>query len=744
MRIGEEAPKSAGDRTAQQIRLRCEKKYMSEDTTIQNENDNLKEAQRIAEEAEGGSRHIERGIGKWLVPLIAGAWSIFQLLLPSFILLESTIVRSIHLTFAIILVFLTNPMLKKSQRSGFSRYLGMKGHITLLDYLTAILAGAAAFYIAFELIMAQINPSYAGIASRQGIPLTRDLIFGILLTILLLEAARRALGSTLVIVALFFVVYSFTASKMPLAFSFKSVSITKFISKMTMSTEGIYGVPLYVSANIVFLFVLFGALLDKAGAGRYFVDLAFSLLGRFRGGPAKAAVLASGLTGMISGSSIANTVTTGTFTIPLMKKVGYPDYKAGAVEVAVSTNGQLMPPIMGAAAFIIAETVNIPYIEVVKAAFIPALISYIALLYIVHLEASKLGIRGLTKDEIPRFLPTFLSGLHFLIPLVFLIAELVVFRHSPNLAAFRAIIALMCIIPLENLWLARKKEGLKAGWKQALRKSWDQIWGALVAGGKNMMGIGVAVAAAGIIVGVVTFGLGGIITEAIEVLSGGRFFLILIITAMASLLLGMGLPTTATYIVMAALTAPVIVELGAKNEIFFPLIAAHLFVFFFGILADDTPPVGLAAFAASAIARSNPIKTGLQGFSYDIRTAILPFIFMFNTDLLLHEVIRPSYAIWVFGTAMFAMFAFASLTLGFMRTALKWWEYAVLAAICFGLLMPKLIAERLFNPLFSVDSPFVTGRGTTILVGIIALFIYALVYSRQLWRGKRITGAAAS
>ena len=717
---------------------------MPDDTNIQNENANFREAQRIAEEAEGGSRHITRGIGKWLVPLIAGAWSIFQLLLPSFILLESTIVRAIHLTFAIVLVFLTNPMLKKTRRSNFSRYLGIKGHITALDYLTALIAGAAAFYLAFELIMSQINPSYAGIASRQGIPLPRDVVFGVLLTILLLEAARRALGPALVIVALSFIVYSFVASKMPLAFSFKSVSITKFISKMTMSTEGIYGVPLYVSANIVFLFVLFGALLEKAGAGRYFVDVAFSLLGRFRGGPAKAAVLASGLTGMISGSSIANTVTTGTFTIPLMKKVGYPDYKAGAVEVAVSTNGQLMPPIMGAAAFIIAETVNIPYIEVVKAAFIPALISYIALLYIVHLEASKLGIRGLTKDELPRFLPTFLSGLHFLIPLTFLIVELVIFRHSPNLAAFRAIIALACIIPLENLWRARKKEGLKAGWKKALLESWNQIWGALVAGGKNMMGIGVAVAAAGIIVGVVTFGLGGIITEAIEFLAGGRFFLILIITAMASLLLGMGLPTTATYIVMAALTAPVIVELGAKNGVFFPLIAAHLFVFFFGILADDTPPVGLAAFAASAIARSNPMKTGLQGFSYDIRTAILPFIFMFNTDLLLHEVIRPSYAVWVFFTAMFAMFAFANFTLGFMRVALKWWEYAVLATICFGLLMPKLIAVRLFNPLFGNDSPFATGRGTTVLVGVIALLIYALVYGRQLWREKRITGVATS
>ncbi|OQX30055.1 MAG: C4-dicarboxylate ABC transporter [Spirochaeta sp. LUC14_002_19_P3] len=708
---------------------------MNEHVHIHAEENDLAEAQRIADEAEGGTRHIKKGAGTWLVPGLAALWSIFQLLLPSFILLDSTIVRSIHLTFAIVLVFLTHPMIKKPRGGKLMAYLGARDRITILDYITAILAGAAAFYIAFELFLYQINPEFQSIVSRQGVPINRDLIFGVLLTILLLEAARRSLGPALAIVAFVFILYSFMAAKMPLALSFKSVSLTKYISKMTISTEGIYGIPLYVSANIVFLFVLFGALLEKAGAGQYFVDLAFSLMGRFRGGPAKAAVLASGLTGMVSGSSIANTVTTGTFTIPLMKKVGYPDYKAGAVEVAVSTNGQLMPPIMGAAAFIIAETVNIPYIEVIKAAFIPAVISYIALLYIVHLEASKLGIMGMPKEELPRFFPTLLGGLHFIIPVVFLVVELVVFRHTPNLAAFRAILALMVIIPLENLWMAyRSDEGLKAGWKAALHKALRQIWDALVSGGKNMMGIGVAVAAAGIIVGVVTFGLGGIITEAIEFLAGGRFFLILIITAISSLILGMGLPTTATYIVMAALTAPVIVELGANNGVFFPLIAAHLFVFFFGILADDTPPVGLAAFAAAAIAKSDPIKTGVQGFSYDIRTAILPFIFMFNTDLLLYQVKKPSYAIWVFLTAMMAMFAFAALTQGYLRTKLRWWEYLVLLGVSFGLLMPHLISEWLIIP-FMPAHPFTQGRGPTILIGAIALLCFALLYLQQFLRG---------
>jgi len=707
---------------------------MNDEAGIQERN--LREARRIAEEAEGGVRRIKIGAGRWLVPTIGALWSIFQLLLPSVILLNSTIVRSIHLSFAIVLVFLTHPMLKKPRKSKLGIYLGTRNRITALDYAMALIAGIAALYIAFEMFMLEINPDYYGIASRQGRPIARDIAFGITLTLMLLEAARRSLGPALMAVALFFIFYSFFSEYMPAGLDFRSVTLSKFVSKITMSTEGIYGVPLHVSANIVFLFVLFGALLEKAGAGKYFVDLAFSLMGRFRGGPAKAAVLASGLTGMVSGSSIANTVTTGTFTIPLMKKVGYPDYKAGAVEVAVSTNGQLMPPIMGAAAFIIAETVNIPYVEVIRAAFIPAIISYIALLYIVHLEALKLGIRGMASSELPKFWPTLISGFHYLIPLTFLVVSLVVFRTSPALAAFRAIIAQAILIPLENLWRAhRKGTGLKAEWKSALRKTFLQIRDALVSGGKNMMGIGVAVAAAGIIVGVVTFGLGGIITEAIEILSGGRFFLILIITALASLLLGMGLPTTATYIVMAALTAPVIVTLGAKSGVIFPLIAAHLFVFFFGILADDTPPVGLAAYAAAAIAKSNPIKTGVQGFSYDIRTAILPFIFMFNPDLLLYEINSPLYAMWVFITAMFAMFAFASLTQGWMILRLKWWEYVLFTGISFGLLMPSLISEKLLSPLFPI---LAESRRGAILVGAVLLVIFGLLYLQQRMRNRNL------
>ncbi len=669
----------------------------------------IKEAQRIADEAEGGTRHVT-GWSSWIVPVLALSWSLFQLSVASWLLLDSTYIRSIHLAFAMSLVFFTHPAFKKPKKSKLLNYFAQKDKYSILDYATVLAAVFFALYLMLDFI---------GISNRQGAPITRDLIIGFFLVVLLLEAARRALGPALPVVATIFILYSFFGPYMPTVIAFKGVSINRFIGQITMSTEGIYGVPLDVSATIVFLFVLFGAMLDKAGAGKYFVDLAFSLLGGFKGGPAKAAVLASGLTGMVSGSSIANTVTTGTFTIPLMKSVGYPDYKAGAVEVACSTNGQLMPPIMGAAAFIIAEYCNLEYFEVIKAAFVPAVVSYIALMYITHLEASKLGLKGVPREELPKFLPTFIKGIHFTIPLMFLIFELVVLRHSAQMAAFRAIIALAVIIPAQNIITAKRNNLTTV---DAVKKSIHQIGEALISGAKNMMGIGVAVASAGIIVGVVTLGLGGIITEVIEVLSGGNFILILIITAIASLILGMGLPTTANYIVMASLTAPVIVTLGAKNGFFFPLIAAHLFVFFFGILADDTPPVGLAAFAAAAIAKSDPIKTGIQGFTYDIRTAILPFMFIFNTDLLLIGITNVWQVIWIFTTSVIAMFAFAALTQGYFTQKNKWYEGILLGIVAFTLLRPHLIGDFI--------------KTNSVLASILAIILYAGIFLMQMPRRK--------
>jgi TRAP transporter 4TM/12TM fusion protein len=659
-------------------------------------------------EAEFGSRRL-RGVAGILIPLLAGAWSLFQFALPTVLLLNSDITRCIHLAFALALVFLSFPMLKGRRiigwidrtGSGPAGVLYKTDRIYWPDYVLAVLGVLAALYYAID---------YAGIAERRGSLYPRDIFAGVVLVSLLLEAARRALGKPLPIIALPFILYSFCSEFMPEILSAKSASLRKLIGQLAMSTEGIYGIPLDVSAKTVFLFVLFGAMLEKVGGGQYFIQLAFSLLGRFKGGPAKAAVLASGLTGMVSGSSIANTVTTGTFTIPLMKKAGYPAVKAGAIEVAASTNGQLMPPIMGSAAFLMAVYCGLSYFEVVRAAFVPAVISYIALIYITHLEASKLGLKGMDPKDLPRFGETFIGGVHFLIPIAFLIYVLVVKRYSPEYSAFYAILALAALVVLRNVWnAARRRESLAA----ALRLTANQLWASLVAGGRNMMPIGVAVAAAGIIVGVVNLGLGARIVEVVHAIAGGNFVLLLLITAVASLILGMGLPTTANYIVMVILTVPLIRDLSAEMGLVVPLIAAHLFCFFFGILADDTPPVGLAAYAAAAISKADPIRTGIQGFKYDIRTAILPFMFIFNTDLLLINVSGVGHIVIILITGVIAMFAFASLTQNFLLRRNRIHEAILLALTVFLLLRPDLFAAQFGVSKFIV---YVLGVAVFVLV----------------------------
>ena len=617
----------------------------------------LSDLQEI-EDREQGPRHL-KGVSGMLITAIAVCWSIFQLLIAKTWTLNAEVVRSVHLAFAMSLVFLSFPMFRKGR---FPK-LSPRDHLPWWDLLAAITGALCSLYIVFE---------REGLALRIGDPLPRDIVAGGLLLIFLLEAARRAVGPALPCVAGFFICYSLFSEYFPGVLATAATPLPRIIETLSLSTQGIFGVPLEVSANTVFLFVLFGALLEKAGGGKYFIDLAFSLLGGYRGGPAKASVLASGLTGMISGSSIANTVTTGTFTIPLMKRAGYPAVKAGAIEVAASTNGQLMPPIMGAAAFIIAETCNMPYAAVVKAAFLPASISYIALLYITHLEALKLNLQPIPRSELPAFRKTFIGGLHFLLPLLTLMYLLIIERRSPRYAALVGILSLMAVILLQHLF----SEGRKG-----LHTALPIIGRGLVSGAKNMMAIGVAVAAAGIIVGVLSLGLSSQVTEVIRILSGGTLAGMLIVTALVSLLLGMGLPTTANYIVMASLTARAIEALAGGFGLELPLISIHLFVFYFGILSDDTPPVGLSAYAAAAISKADPIKTGIQGFLYDIRTAILPFMFLFNHKLLLIGVHGPLEIAWVILTALAGMFAFAAATQRFLRRRNHWWE-TVLLLLC--------------------------------------------------------------
>ncbi|QTA85405.1 TRAP C4-dicarboxylate transport system permease [Desulfonema magnum] len=632
--------------------------------------------------AESANIRRLRPYENYLVAMIAIAWALFQLSLASILLLDSTRERTIHLAFAIALLFLVMPCLKSSRK--YLGFLSVTDRIPLMDYIFAASGAIAALYLALD---------YEGLAMRSGMPITRDIVSGTILVILLLEATRRIIGPALSVIAILFTCYAFLGPYMPDILAFKGVSLRKYLSNITLSTEGIYGIPLGVSSSIVYLFVLLGALLDKAGAGKFFTSLAISVLGRYKGGAAKAAVVASGATGLFSGSSIANIVTTGPFTIPLMKKIGYPPKKAAATEVASSTDGQLMPPIMGAAAFIIAEYVNVPYLEVVKAAAIPAFVSYFGLFCITHLEASKLGIKGLPREDTPDFFATLKNGLHYLIPLGVLLYELVILRHSPELAAFRAIMVLFLIIVYQEIRgavLANKTI------RSALISGVRIITSGLIQGSKNMMSVALACAAAGIIVGVVNMGIGGMISGIVEDLARGNIFLLLFITAMASLLIGMGLPTTATYIVMASLTAPIIVNVGQIYGFAIPIMAAHLFCFYFGILADDTPPVGLAAYAASAIADSEPIPTGIQGFLYDIRTSVIAFLFVFNPDLILHNISSWPHALLIFGMALVGMSSFECFAQGWCMTRNKWYDIPFFLAAAFILFHPGAIAS-LFN-----------------------------------------------
>ncbi len=656
----------------------------------------------VSKEGSGSRKKIDRII----VTVIAISWALWQLALPRLLILDSLKIRAIHLAFAVTLVFLTNPFRAHKEKM---KSLHEPDHIPLIDYILAGLAGLAVLYIMFD---------WTGISMRLGRPLMRDVIFSVALIILLLEASRRVIGPALASIAILFSLYAFFGAYMPSIFALKGISLTKYVSQLALSTEGIYGIPLDVSASTVFLFVLLGAMLHQVGAGQFFNDLALSLLGKFKGGPAKAAVVSSGFTGLFSGSSIANVVTTGTFTIPLMKKVGYPGKIAAATEVAASTNGQLMPPIMGAAAFIIAEYLALPYIDVVKAAVIPAVVSYFALFYITHLEASKLGMKGLPEEEIPKFKTVMKNGFYFLIPLVVLIYDLMVLRHTPKMGAYKAVLTLVAIVFAREMFRALKNRSNFTG---AIVKSIRLIGEGLLAGSKDMLAVALATATAGIVVGIVTMGIGSMIVQIVEILSAGNIFLLLLLTAVASLILGMGLPTTATYIVMASITVPVIIQLSALNGISaIPAISAHLFCFYFGILADDTPPVGLAAYAAAAIAKSDPVQTGIQGFLYDLRTAVIPFMFVFNPELVLHGVDNVWQGFLIFGMAVLGAFAFTNAVQGWFIVKNKWYEVPLFLIAALIFFYPALLTKT-----FHLD------YSLRYVMSLAAVALYALAYLIQ-------------
>ena len=488
---------------------------------------------------------------------------------------------------------------------------------------------------------------------------------------------------------------------MPGLISHQGLSLTRLVGYHWFGGEAIFGIPIGVSVSFIFLFVLFGATLDAAGGGKYFLNLAFALVGKMRGGPAKAAILASGLTGLISGSSVANTVTTGTFTIPIMKKTGLTPTKAGAIEVAASVNGQIMPPIMGAAAFVMSELLGISYFTVITHAFLPAVISYVALFYISHLESVKLGIKGLPSDQIPPLGKTFLSGVHFLIPILILIYLLLFERWSAASSIFYSIISLFLIIFIKEIISANKEgENIIIG----LKKGFNKVITGLEKGALNMVSLAVAIATAGIIVGAVaSTGLSNNLVVIVEAISGGNVIILLSLTALLCIILGMGLPTTANYLVVASLMALVVVEVGGASGYAFPLIAVHLFVFYYGLMADVTPPVGLASYAAAAISKADPISTGVQAFWYSLRTGILPFIFIFNPELLLIGIENIWHGMMVIITSLIAILIFSAATQGWFINKLRWYEIIAFLLISMSLFRPDYILDKI-NPKFSTQT----------------------------------------
>ena len=625
------------------------------------------------------------GLHLKIVAAIAIVWSLFQLWYASpfpfifnFGMFKGLPARAIHLGFALILAFLIYPISK-----------GKK--ISVIDIFISIMGAFSCFYIYFF---------YDQLVDRGGVllailigdsfKLPVELIIGSLGILILLEATRRAIGLPLVIIAVCFLLFSYFGRYAPEIISHGGLSLNRLVGFQWLDQEAIFGIPIGVSVDFIFLFVLFGALLETAGGGKYFLDLAFAMVGKMRGGPAKAAILGSGMTGLISGSSIANTVTTGTFTIPIMKQTGFSKEKAGAIEVSSSVNGQLMPPVMGAAAFVMASFIGVTYFEIVKHAFLPAIISYVALFYISHLEALKLNLKGMEEKDVPNLKKTFFSGLHFLIPIFVLIYMLVYLRFTASYSIFYATISLIFV---NLIYLTIKGENLK----NSLKVWFNQTIVGFEKGALNMVGVGIAIATAGIIVGAVgSTGLSTNLIIVIESIAKDNVSILLFLTIILCLLLGMGLPTTANYVVVASLMATVLVDVGNASGFIFPLIAVHLFVFYFGLMADVTPPVGLASYAAAAISGGDPLKTGLQAFWYSLRTGILPIVFLFNHEILLIGVENIWHALVVIITSLVGILVFTSATQGWFINKLKWYEIVIFLIISLSLLSPEFVLNKFY------------------------------------------------
>ncbi|OCW82245.1 C4-dicarboxylate ABC transporter [Pelagibacteraceae bacterium GOM-A5] len=620
-----------------------------------------------------------------LVAIIAITWSLFQLWYASpfpfwlnFGMFKGLPARAIHLGFALLLAFLIFPYAR-----------GKK--VNFVDILIAITGAICCLYIyVFYDQLVDRGGILLKINLYDNFTIPIELILGIIGILILLEATRRVIGVPLVVIAVCFLLFSYFGQYAPDIISHGGLSLKRLVGFQWFDQEAIFGIPIGVSVDFIFLFVLFGALLETAGGGKYFLDLAFAMVGKMRGGPAKAAILGSGMTGLISGSSIANTVTTGTFTIPIMKKTGFSKEKAGAIEVSSSVNGQIMPPVMGAAAFVMASFIGVTYFEVVKHAFLPAIISYIALFYISHLEALKLNLKGMDENDIPKLKKTFFEGIHFLVPIFVLIYLLVYMRLTASYSIFFATITLIIVNLLNKIFKEKN-------FKNALIYWYNQTVVGFEKGALNMVSVGIAIATAGIIVGAVgSTGLSTNLIIVIESIAKDNVIILLFLTIILCLLLGMGLPTTANYVVVASLMATVLVDVGNASGFIFPLIAVHLFVFYFGLMADVTPPVGLASYAAAAISGGDPLRTGAQAFWYSLRTGILPIVFLFNSELLLIGIESIWHGLMVIATSLIGILVFTSATQGWFINKLRWYEIIIFLIISISLLSPEFILNKFY------------------------------------------------
>ncbi|MDU5417136.1 TRAP transporter permease [Peptoniphilus harei] len=574
--------------------------------------------------------------------------------------------RSLHLIFAFTLGFALYPGFKNSS----------KDKIDIMDWVLMILSIGVWGYIFFNV---------EAIALKGGQMSTTDMVLGVLAVLLTLEVTRRVVGPELPIVTIVFLLFAYFGRSLPGVFAHRGFNVTRIVSHMYMTTEGIMGTPLGVSSTFVFMFILFGSFLDKTGVGEFFIDFAYALTGSTRSGPAMTSVLSSGLMGSISGSSVANTVTTGAFTIPLMKSVGYKPHYAGAVEATASTGGQIMPPVMGAAAFIMADFTGFPYISIVKAAIIPAVLYYIAVGTMVHLEACKLGLKGMPRESLPKVSNILRKQGYLTLPLIAIIFMLVK-QYPPTMAALTGII--IGVVVAFAASLIKKDNSFTP----------KDILGAMEAGAKGAVGVACACACAGMIVGVVTLtGFGLKIAEVIVLIAKGKLIPTLFLTMISSIILGMGLPTTAKYIVLATMAVPAITKLGVN------LMSAHLFILYFGVVADVTPPVALAAYAGAGIAGANSMKTGFQAFKLAIGAFIIPYIFVINPHLIMVDSVVGTTVNWLpitaaiptIVTALIGTICLAGTVESYLFGNLKIWQRVILLGAAFALLDPKLLTDAI-------------------------------------------------